>query len=296
MAKYLVHDIETIPETEIQHMWVAEKKKLEEAGNTRDTKFEPVWAHKVICIGMLVLDAELKPVQGGLAAGGLAAGKGEKEMIERWSEIASGKRHNLPEPMRLVDWHGARFDVPVIQTRAFRHGIQLPWLYGLQPDNRGGFSQWSKDYRDRYAGKHDDLSELWTNRGQFPKPHLANLSELMGLPGKFGLDGSKVYETWKEFAHCQHVADGKQPGPPGTPEQIDAWRKKGLEIAATIDRYCMQDVIQTAFVMQRFWYMQAKLTLDQYRAAAVALMDWTGKQPEQLEFLAAVDRAAVLME
>ncbi|TAL40515.1 MAG: hypothetical protein EPN91_12955 [Salinibacterium sp.] len=179
---------------------------------------------------------------------------------------------NLPdESLRMVDWYGSRFDVPVLQTRAFRYGIPLTWLFGLQPDNRGGVSQWSKEYRDKYQGKHDDVSELWTNRGSFPRPHLESLAVLMGLPGKVEIDGSKVYETWKTIP-------------------VNA------EAAKSIDLYCMQDVIQTAFVFQRYHYLAGRLTLEKYRAAATSLLNWTSEAPGQAAFAAKIDRAAVLIE
>jgi predicted PolB exonuclease-like 3'-5' exonuclease len=267
MLKYLVQDIEGIPETELQPLWEAEKAKLLAEGNTRDTRFEPLWAWKVISIGMLVLDSDLKPVQGGCAAGGLSGGKSEKEMIQRWSDVVSGKFwDDQNESLRMVDWYGSRFDVPVLQTRAFRYGIQLPWLFDLQPDNRGGISQWSKEYRDKFQGKHDDVSELWTNRGSFQRPHLESLAVLMGLPGKVGIDGSKVYDAYKAGQHRE------------------------------IDTYCMQDVIQTAFVFQRFKYMSGKITLDAYRAAAEALLEWTRRQDDQAYFAAHIDRNALFIE
>jgi predicted PolB exonuclease-like 3'-5' exonuclease len=265
MIKYLVQDIEAIPETELQADWETEKAKLIAEGSTRDTRFEPIWAWKVITIGMLALDENLRPTSGGCAMGGLRAGGTEKAMIQRWSDVASGKHHDQKESLRMVDWCGSRFDVPVLQTRAFRHGIQLPWLFGLQPDNRGGISSYSKEYRDRYGGKHDDLAEIWTNRGMFPKPHMENLAKLMGLPGKCGIDGSKVYDAWKEKRYAE------------------------------IDTYCMQDVIQTAFVFQRFCYMAGRLTADQYKEAANSLLNWVQLQRDQAEFYAQIDTRAVTM-
>ncbi len=264
---YLVQDIETIPETEVQDLWLKEEARLIEEGKPQRVPY--IWAHKVICIGMLALDRDLKPVNGGCAMGGLQGGKTEKEMIERWSAIASGSFQPQDgatgESLRMVDWNGSKFDVPVLQTRAFHHGVPLPWLFALQPDNRGGISTWSKDYRDKYQGKHDDLSELWTNRGSFIKPTLASLAILMGLPGKMGIDGSKIYDAYKEKRYAE------------------------------IDTYCMQDVIQTAFVFQRFRYMMGKLTLEQYREVATALLEWSGRQPGQGEFAKAIDQDALLI-
>ena len=258
--KYLVQDIETIPCSEIAGDWTPTQAEIDRA--KPHDPFPPIWAHKVVCIGMLALDGKMMPIKGGCAAGGASGGKSEKIMIERWSMVASGDGN----PLKLVDWHGRGFDVPVLQTRAFRYGIQMPWYFGKLLDNKGQKSQWSKEYRDRYGGWHMDVAELWTNRGSFFKPHMANLAALMGLPGKVGIDGSKVYEAYKE------------------------------ERLAEIDDYCMQDVYQTAFIFMRFKYLAGKISLEAYREAADALYNWIQNLSEQQEFLARIDRAALLLE
>lgn len=264
MAKYLVQDIETIPESEIAEDWVPSEADKNRYPDT--PPFPPIWAHKVICVGMLALDGNFKPVKGGCAAGGVAGGKSEREMIDRWSYAASGKMWEQPHALRMVDYNGRGFDVPVLQTRAYRYGIQLPWYFGLMPDNRGGISSWSKEYRDRYNGMHLDVQELWTNKNAFRYPHLENLAKLMGLPGKTGFDGSMVYQAWKD--------------------------KKFAEI----DTYCMQDVFQTAFVFQRFNHLSGQISTDTYRVAAGELLGFIAQQPEHKDFLAAIDRPAVLLE
>lgn len=261
--KYLVHDIETVPESEIAGDWKPAQWEIEKAGG--GDPFPPIWAHKVVCIGMLALDANFKPTKGGCAAGGLSGGKTEKEMIERWSSTVSGEAFGT-QTLELVDWHGRGFDVPVLQTRAWRYGVDMSWYFKLQPDNRGGISTWSKEYRDRYGGRHMDLADVYNNKGAFQKPHLDSLAKLMGLPGKFGdFDGSMVYDAYK------------------------------AEEYAKIDRYCMQDVFQTAFVFQRFLLLSGKLQLKKYQEAAQALLDFIKGLEDQADFYAAIDQAAVLL-
>lgn len=289
MIKYLVQDIETIPETELATDWSKEREKLELDG--KKDPFPPLTYHKVITIGMLTLDDDLLPVKSGCAAGGLAGGQTEKEMIERWNSVV-GNGGNTP--LRMVDWYGRGFDVPVLQTRAFRYGIQLPWYFGLQPDNRGERSQWSKEYRDRYQGAHDDQAEIWTNRGAFSRPHMKDLAQLMGLPGKLDGDGGKVYDQWKDYNHAKNVAEGKTIGPPGTPEQYEAWRLKSVEIGTKIDAYCMQDVFQTAFIFQRLQYMAGKISIGHYQTCAAALLVFVEKADPLLR--AKIDDQAVLLK
>lgn len=263
-ATYLVQDIETVPETEIQDMWEEENAALEAKGKGRD--FPPIWAHKVICIGMLALDEKLMPIKGGCAAGGCQGGLSEKEMITKWSSAASGELFQVKEALRMIDWHGRGFDVPVLQTRAFALGIPLDWYFGLLKDNQGKVSSWSKEYRDRYNGRHLDVAELWTNKGAFQKPHMANLAKLMGLPGKVGIDGSGIHGAWKE----------------GSLEAIDT--------------YCMQDVFQTAWIYQRYCYLAGKIDLANYREAAAAMLKFVTAVPEQKAFVEKVDETALYLE
>jgi predicted PolB exonuclease-like 3'-5' exonuclease len=289
MIKYLVQDIETIPETELATNWEKEREALELAG--KKDPFPPLAYHKVITIGMLTLDDGLMPVKAGCAAGGVAGHQSEREMIARWSAVIE---NGGGAPLRMVDWYGRGFDVPVLQTRAFRYGIPMTWYFGLQPDNRGEKSQWSKEYRDRYAGAHDDLCEAWTNRGSFTKPHMADLARLMGLPGKIDGDGAKVYDLWKNFRHCMNVAEGKQTGPAPTPEQSETWRNKAVGIAQEIDTYCMQDVLQTAFILQRLQYMAGKIGIGHYERAASALLAFVEKTDKVL--FEKIDAQAVLLK
>jgi predicted PolB exonuclease-like 3'-5' exonuclease len=212
------------------------------------------------------LDEQFKPHKGGCAAGGLEGGKSEKDMIERWSLLASGKPWETKTPLRMVDYNGRGFDVPVLQHRAFRYGVQLPWYFGLLDDNQGKKSSWSPEYRDRYKGWHMDVQELWTGRGSFRYPHMENLARLMGLPGKVGIDGSKVHQAWKD--------------------------KQFKEI----DTYCMQDVYQTAMIFQRFQYLKGTLTLDTYREAVQATLDYIKQQGGNEDFLEKVDRAVLMLE
>lgn len=243
-------------------MWEEECKDKE---TDPAKEFPPIQFHKVVCIGVLALDEKLKPISSGCVEEGLQSGALERDMIESWSEKASGKFYDAPRPLRLIDWHGRGFDVPVLQTRAFALGVRMPWYFGRLPDNKGGISAYSKEYRDRYGGHHKDLADEWTNRGAFRRPHLANLAMLMGLPGKVGIDGSKVYGAYKEGLY------------------------------ADIDIYCMQDVYQTAWVFQRFLYMSGRIGLPVYQEAAESLLAHVNEVPGQLEFANAVNRDALLL-
>lgn len=250
--RYLVHDIETVPATELE--WDASKAPPTSSG---EPPIPPVWAHRIVTIAMMPLDSRLIPT----APAYVARPATEPGMIATWSKAVTC--HGRTAPLTIVDFNGRAFDLPVLQTRALRHGICLDWYFGLLPDNRGGISQWSKEYRDRYGGQHLDLREWWTNRG-FAATKLEHLAKLMGLPGKVGFDGSMVHDAWKA----------------GEQDRIDA--------------YCASDVYQTALVFARLWLIAGKLSRDEYRAACMAMLELAARDPSQAELVAAVDREAVM--
>ena len=266
-AQYLVYDIETIPETELVEEWKSsgdyekdrERQKCEEG----EEPFAPQACHKIITIGAMVLDRSLHVLSSEVIAGGAVEGN-ERAQVEGFNKLA-GESHPA-RALTIVDWNGRKFDMPVIQYRAFRYGIPFKWYYGKLPDNKGGISQWSKDYRDRYGGKHLDLVEEWTNRGAFMKCHLKELAMLMGLPGKTGIDGSMVYGAWKD--------DRKD----------------------DIDNYYLEDVWHTGFVMQRMAYLMGKVSKEDYITAAQLLISHIHDTEGHQDFIDKIDEDLVLLK
>ena len=261
---YIVQDIETIPETEIVDMWEPSEKDKERYPDR--PPFPPIWCHKVISIGLLALDREFKPLKGGCSAGGCSGDNSEADMIKAWSNTVSGRRWGMSHALKMVDYNGQGFDVPVLQTRAFRYGIQLPWYFGKLPDNRGEITKWSKEYRDKWNGDHLDLQSIWTNKGMFRYPHLANLARLMGLPGKGGFDGADVHRAYKD----------------GEFERID--------------NYCMEDVFQTALILIRFKHLSGEINLDGYKEACASMLKFIEDDGSHADFLSKVDKAALFLE
>lgn len=260
-VRYLVQDIETIPESEVASEW---KPSEDEVKKSDGNPFPPIWAHRVITIGLLVLDENMIVKNDGCAHGGAAGGATEEEMVQRWADVASGLRSKT-SAMRTVDFNGRRFDLPVLELRALRFGIPLDFLFGKLPDNRGGKSAFSRDYLDRYKGHHFDLADLISHYGAFKGPPLRILARLIGLPGKVGMDGGKTYDAWKE---------GK---------------------FGEIDTYCMQDVYQTAFLFMRWRYQTGEICLSTYRDAAKALLDRIASRPEHAALLGMIDEPRLLL-
>ncbi|MEK9725862.1 MAG: 3'-5' exonuclease, partial [Rhodospirillaceae bacterium] len=74
---------------------------------------------------------------------------------------------------------------PVLKYRAMVHGITAPWLYGAG-------DKWNS-YQSRYSMDwHCDVLEVMRDYGASAAVKLAEVCAVLGLPGKFGVDGSQV--------------------------------------------------------------------------------------------------------
>ena len=101
-----------------------------------------------------------------------------------------------------------------------------------------------KDYRNRYGESHIDLFDQVTKFGIIARNgfSLGTMSTLIGLPPKGGMDGSKVAGMF---------AAGE---------------------AAKIEAYCASDCARTAFLFMRYQLMRGRMTVNEYREAAGALL------------------------
>jgi predicted PolB exonuclease-like 3'-5' exonuclease len=168
---YLILDIETVPDAE---RW----QRPEASGDVAPpAPFPPTWAHRVIVIGCLVLDASYRltrlDVIRGAAAG--SADDRERALLEALSRFVGTTR-----PI-LVTYNGRNFDLPVIALRSLCHAVPIGWYYR------------DKDVRHRYSGeRHLDLCDWLADHGATRSAKLDQIARLIGLPGKTGIDGSQV--------------------------------------------------------------------------------------------------------
>jgi hypothetical protein len=122
-----------------------------------------------------------------------------------------------------------------------------------------------RDVRSRYSELgHLDLCDWLADHGAVRAGKLDAIARLVGLPGKGGVDGSQV---------------------------------EGLHVAgqlATIERYCLADVAQTALVFLRFRLLQGRIAPADYRDRVLALLDGLTADGRVGEMLSAVHRAQLL--
>ena len=119
--------------------------------------------------------------------------------------------------------------------------------------------------RHRYGGEaHVDLADWLADHGATRVGSLHAVARLIGLPGKLGIDGSHVEGLYRGG-------------------QLDA-----------IQRYCLSDVVQTAFLFLRFQLLRGSLAPDDYRAAADALLVALAADGRVDDVVAAIDRGHLL--
>jgi 3'-5' exonuclease len=131
-------------------------------------------------------------------------------------------------PGTLVSFNGRAFDLPVLELQALRYGCQAPRYFNEK-----------YGHRYRYSDEHHyDLFEFLSNAGVHRIRGGFNLlAQLIGLPGKTWVDGSRIQGLWEAG-------------------QLQA-----------IHTYCRQDVIQTHGLFLRIELMRGRLTPQAYQAA-----------------------------
>lgn len=132
---------------------------------------------------------------------------------------------------RLVSWNGSGFDLPVLHYRSLIHGVASPRYWDTGQDDRD-FRY--NNYLSRYHDRHIDLMDVLAKYGGRANAPLDDMAKLCGFPGKLGMDGSQVWQAWR---------DGK-----------------GEEVRA----YCETDVVNTWLVFCRFRLIRGELTPQGY--------------------------------
>ena len=230
MTPTLVFDIETIPDTDglKKLLDLPPETSAEDVANIafhkrrqqNGSEFLPHHQHRVVAISCALREGDSFRVW---TLG--APDAPEQEIIQRFFD---GIEKYTPN---IVSWNGSGFDLPVLHYRAMIHGIQAPRYWDMGEDDRD--FKWN-NYISRYHMRHLDLMDvlaLYSGRANAP---LDQMAQLCGFPGKLGMDGSKVWDAYKNG-----------------------------EIGAIRD-YCETDVANTYLVFLRFQLMRGLLTKQRY--------------------------------
>jgi len=230
MTPTLVFDIETIPDTDglKKLLDLPPETSAEDVANIafhkrrqqNGSEFLPHHQHRVVAISCALREGDSFRVW---TLG--APDAPEQEIIQRFFD---GIEKYTPN---IVSWNGSGFDLPVLHYRAMIHGIQAPRYWDMGEDDRD--FKWN-NYISRYHMRHLDLMDvlaMYSGRANAP---LDQMAQLCGFPGKLGMDGSKVWDAYKNG-----------------------------EIGAIRD-YCETDVANTYLVFLRFQLMRGLLTKQRY--------------------------------
>jgi 3'-5' exonuclease len=133
----------------------------------------------------------------------------------------------------LVSWNGGGFDLPVLHYRALVHGVPAPRYWDTGRDDT---SFRFNNYVNRFHERHTDLMDVLSGYQPRASVSLDEMATLLGFPGKLGMSGDKVWDTY-------------QAG--------------GL---ADIRNYCETDVLNTYLVYLRFLLLRGDLFEDTYAA------------------------------
>jgi 3'-5' exonuclease len=227
----LVFDIETVPDVagvrklndvdpsvpDAQVAAMAFQLRRQAVGHD----FLPLHLHRVIAISCALSDRDAFRVW---SIG--AEGDSEGDIIQRFFD---GIEKYTPQ---LVSWNGAGFDLPVLHYRGLIHGVRAPRYWDTGNDDRD-FRY--NNYISRYHMRHCDVMDLLAlYQGRAVAP-LDEIAQLLGLPGKLGMDGSQVWDAYLGG----RIAD--------------------------IRNYCETDVVNTYLVFLRFEAMRGALTADECR-------------------------------
>ncbi|MGQ0530275.1 MAG: 3'-5' exonuclease [Panacagrimonas sp.] len=250
----LVFDIETVPDLDgarrILGLDTADDDAVWNTLRTlrraeKGTEFQPAHLQKIVAISCVL--------RAGDALRCWSIGDEDADEAELIQKFFNGVDKYRPT---LVSWNGGGFDLPVLNYRGLIHGSRAQAYW----DN-GHFDRDTKfsNYLKRYEFKHTDLMDvlaLYTGRNNAP---LNEIALLLGLPGKLGMDGSKVF---------------------------DAYRAGKL---AEIRAYCETDVMNTWLVYLRFQFMRGHLSEDDYEQEILLAREFleASTAPHWAEFAAA---------
>jgi hypothetical protein len=243
MTPVLVFDIETVPDIEGLRLLyglgsdmsdddVAElafQRRRQSTGGD----FLQLHLHRVVTIACALRDRESFRVW--------SLGEPEDNEGSIIQRFFDGIEKYTPQ---IVSWNGGGFDLPVLHYRGMIHGVRAARYWDLGEDDRD--FKWN-NYISRYHARHLDMMDLLALYQPRANAPLDELAQLMGFPGKLGMDGSRVWSAYQRG-----------------------------DIASIRD-YCETDVVNTFLVFLRFQLLRGLLTEEQYGEDCALVRDVLGR-------------------
>ena len=192
MTPVLAFDIETVPDCAgIRRLYdlpesLPDQEVAEVAFQKRRTKtgsdFLAPPLHRVVVISCVLRNDE------GIQLFSIGEPeRGERETIQKFFD---GVDRLVPQ---LVSWNGGGFDLPVLNYRGLIHKVSASTFWETGDENRD-FRY--NNYVSRYHSRHLDLMDVLAMYQPRNNAPLDDVAQLAGLPGKIGIGGARVWETY----------------------------------------------------------------------------------------------------
>ena len=253
MTPVLAFDIETIPDVAgIRRLHdlpadLPDHEVAEVAFQIRRTKtgsdFLPPPLHRVVVVSCVLRNDE------GIQVFSISEPeRGEPEILRKFFD---GVEKLVPQ---LVSWNGGGFDLPVLNYRSLIHKVSASAFWETGDDNRD-FRY--NNYVSRYHSRHLDLMDVLAMYQPRNNAPLDEVAQLAGFPGKIGIGGARVWETWL-------AGD-----------------------IAKIRDYCEADTANTYLLYLRYQLLRGIFTQDAYNKEIKLLKDYLARldKPHWREFL-----------
>jgi predicted PolB exonuclease-like 3'-5' exonuclease len=222
--KYLVFDIETVPDVDLgRQQFSLDGLSDEDVARAMTFKhlqasgsdFLPLHQHRIVAISVVLRVADTLKVW--------SLGTPESDEAELIQRFYDGLENYTPD---LVSWNGGGFDLPVLHYRALLNGVQSQLYWETGDENR---SFRYNNYLSRFHWRHIDVMDVLSGFQPRARAGLDAIASMLGFPGKMGLKGDQVWPYYLEG-------------------EIEAIRN-----------YCETDVLNTYLVFLRFQFMRGIL-------------------------------------
>ncbi len=162
----------------------------------------------------------------------------------------------------LVSWNGGGFDLPVLNYRSIILGVNATRYWEVGEGDRE--FKWN-NYINRFHYRHTDLMDVLAGYQPRVSAPLDQISMLCGLPGKLGMNGSRVWDAYQQG----HFAD--------------------------IRDYCETDSLNTYLLYLRWEFMRGAVTQAQLSEECEMVREELEKQDKEHfnRFLQAWERSSI---
>jgi hypothetical protein len=250
----LVFDIETIPDVEMGRRLYGKHSEMEKISDEEvarvmfqqrnqetDGKTEVIRHHlqKVIAISAVLRTGEKLKVDSLGTIDSL-----EMEIIQQFFETI---QYYTPT---LISWNGGGFDLPVLHYRALKHGITAERYWN---NTQGNFRY--NNYLNRFHERHTDLMDVLAAYQPSAFARLNEIAIMLGFPGKLGMSGDKVWETYQQEEGIQKIRN-----------------------------YCETDVLNTYLIFLRFELMRGHLNQSGYGEECQRVRDLLTDEKDKSHF------------